>query len=80
MKINKIEQFEEGKIVVEVEGYPHAQPTFEAKITPEELKVALKAWKVNQDAVDEMNRQAILNPKPKTELKQEIKDLENKEI
>ena len=65
MKIINIKQQNIGgeKIVVEVEGYPHAQPVFDAKITPEELEVALKAWKVNQDAVDETNRQASLSTK-----------------
>jgi hypothetical protein len=80
MKINKIEKFEEDKIVVTLEEYPHAQPVFDANISAKDLETALKSWAVNQDAVDEMNRQAILNSKPKTELKQEIKDLENKII
>lgn len=57
----------EDKIVVTVEGYPHAQPVFDSNITPEELEVALKAWKVNQDAVDAINeavKQAIPPAKP----------------
>ena len=69
MKINKITNANIGgeKIVVEVEGYPHAQPVFDAKITPEELEVALKAWKVNQDSVDAINEQARLEAQGKVE-------------
>lgn len=55
------------KISVTVEGYPHAQPVFDANIKPEDLEVALKAWKVNQDEVDETNRlakEAAQIPKP----------------
>jgi hypothetical protein len=68
------------KIIVEVEGYPHAQPVFNADIDEKTLKEKLLAWKINQDKVDEINRQAILNIKPVTEIKQELKDLENREI
>ena len=60
MKILKITNWGEDKIIVAVEGYPHAQPTFDAKIEPKDLEIALKAWKINQDEVDAINNA----PKP----------------
>ena len=82
MKILKITNQNIGgdKIVVELENYPHAQPVFDAKITPEELEVALKAWKVNQDAVDAINAQAknaVVEPK---EIDSKLTALIGKEI
>jgi hypothetical protein len=82
MKITKIDRTQMGdgdKIIVTVSGYPHAQPVFDAKITPEELEVALKAWKVNQDAVDAINAQAK-NTVVEPVLSAELKALINKEI
>ena len=55
MKIEKIDTFEEGKIIVTVSGYPHAQPVFDATLTKEELETALIAWQKNQDEVDAIN-------------------------
>ena len=80
MKIQNIKTFEEGKIIVEVEGYPHAHPVFDAKITPEELEVALKAWKVNQDAVDLLNSNASKAVKPVVEVDSKLTALIGKEI
>jgi tRNA nucleotidyltransferase/poly(A) polymerase len=82
MKIQKIEKadFDGEKIVVTLEEYPHAQPVFDANITAKDLETALKAWAVNQDAVDEINRQASLQPKPEPEVKQELKNLIGKTI
>jgi hypothetical protein len=82
MKITKItnQNIVPEKILVEIEGYPHAQPVFDAKITPEELEVALKAWKVNQDAVDAINAQAknaVVEPK---EVDSKLTALVGKEI
>ena len=70
------------KIVVELENYPHAQPVFDAKITPEELEVALKAWKINQDEVDAINEQARLDAQGKVEpvVDKKLTDLIGKEI
>jgi hypothetical protein len=80
MKITKIKIFEGDKIVVTLEEYPHAQPVFDAKITPEELEVALKAWKVNQDAVDALNASKQAEPKVEPVLSAELKALEDRLI
>jgi len=80
MKIQKIEKWEEDKIIVTLAEYHHSQPVFDANITAKDLEIALKAWAINQDAVDEINRQAILNPKPETEISKELKDLEGTTI
>lgn len=82
MKILKITNQNIGgeKIVVEVDGYPHAQPVFDAKITPEELKVALKTWKINQDAVDLLNSNASKEVKPVVEVDSKLTALIGKEI
>jgi hypothetical protein len=74
MKIIKIERMELGgdKIVVTVEGYPHAQPVFDAKITAKDLEVALKAWKINQDEVDAINTAAKDEVKPPVTLSSEL--------
>jgi hypothetical protein len=82
MKILKITNQNIGaeKIVVEVEGYPHAQPVFDAKITPEELEVALKAWKINQDEVDLLNSNASKEVKPVVEVDSKLTALIGKEI
>ena len=82
MKITKIEKVDLNgeKIIVTLEEYPHAQPVFDAKITPEELEVALKAWKVNQDEVDALNAQAksvVVEPK---EIDSKLTALIGKEI
>ena len=54
------------KIIVTVEGYPHAQPVFDA---------ALQAWKKNQDAVDAINAANLAKPPPaKPEVAKELKD------
>ncbi len=84
MKILKMTAKEPGwenKIVVEVEGYPHAQPVFDATLTADELKAALKAWQINQDAVDAINKAAREAPPPPVPVvKKELKGLEGKEI
>ena len=80
MKIEKIASFMEDKIVVTVEGYSHAQPVFDAKITPEELEVALKAWKVNQDAVDAINAVAQAQPKVEPVVDSKLTAIIGKEI
>jgi DNA integrity scanning protein DisA with diadenylate cyclase activity len=82
MKIIKIADLDlmGDKIIVEVEGYPHAQPVFDAKITPEELEVALKAWKVNQDAVDALNTSRQAETKVEPVLSAELKAMEGKVI
>ena len=78
MKILNIKQFDKEKIVVEVEGYPHAQPVFPDDITEKELKTKLAEWKVNQDEVDLINSQA--KEETKEELSPSLKALEGKEI
>ena len=80
MKILKIEAFDRDKIVVTVEGYPHAQPVFPADTKAEDLKGLLEAWKTNQDSVDLINAQAKLAPKTEPTISEELKALENKEI
>lgn len=81
MKILSIKPFDD-KIIVEVEGYSHAQPVFPADIKPEDLETALKAWKVNQDEVDAINAQALIDAANKVEPKVDSKltDLIGKEI
>ena len=78
MKILKIRRFDKENIIVEVEGYEHAQPVFPADITPTELRTKLKEWKVNQDRVDEINANPPTPPTPPDI--SELKDLEGKEI
>ena len=83
MKITKIEKADMGgeKIVITVEGYEHAQPVLDAKITPEELEVALKAWKVNQDAVDAINLAAkTAQPKEPVVVDSKLTDMIGKDI
>jgi len=77
LKVEKIEATDLG-IVVTVEGYPHAQPTFPADTKAEDMRVLLEAWKVNQDAVDEINANA--QPSVIPEVSEELKDLEGKEL
>lgn len=80
MKINKITQTDLG-IEVEAEGYPHAHPVFPADISAKDLKTALKAWKINQDEVDAINKAAQEAPVPAPkEVRKELKDLEGVEI
>jgi hypothetical protein len=57
MKIVKIEHenIDGEKIIVHLEGYPHAQPVFDADISEEELNTKLEAWKITQDAIDSIN-------------------------
>lgn len=75
MKILKITNFEDDMIGVEIEGYKHAIPTFDIDISKKDLILKLKAWKVNQDKVDLINKTA-------SAISKEIphKDLEGKEI
>jgi len=82
MKITKITNQNIGgeKIVVEVEGYPHAQPVFDANITPKDLEIAIKEWAVRQDEVDAINAQAKNVVVPVVEVKAELKSLEGKII
>jgi len=82
MKILKIEpdnNFEEPKIVVTIEGYPHAQPVFPADTKPEDLPTLLKAWKVNQDAVDAENEARKLEVKTEPDISS-LKALEGTDI
>lgn len=79
MKIKKIEATDLG-IVVTLEEYPHAQPVFPADTTAEELPNLLKAWKVNQDAVDAENEARKANPPATPEVSEELKALEETEI
>jgi aspartyl-tRNA synthetase len=58
LKIEKTNMFGGEKIVVTVEGYPHAQPVFDANIDEKTLKEKLLAWKINQDEVDRINAEA----------------------
>ena len=61
MKIIKIEKDEviEDSIKVFIDGYPHAQPVFKRDISAAELKTQLKAWKTNQDKVDQENASKV---------------------
>ena len=80
MKITKIEPWED-KIIVEVEGYPHAKPTFDAKISPEDLEVALKEWKIKQDEVDAINLASrTAPPKDPTTVDSKLIDMIGKDI
>ena len=69
---------DEQKIVVFIEGYPHAQPVFDANITPKDLELAIKEWAVKQDKVDALNAQATPVPTPQASV--ELKALEGTEI
>lgn len=67
MKILSIIPWNDGtgdRIIVRIEGYDHAQPTFPATIKSEELKVALLNWKIAQDASDVLNAPKIPPPEP----------------
>ena len=80
MKINKITNTDLG-IEVEIEGYPHAHPVFPSDISAKDLKIQLRAWKVNQDEVDAINKAAQNAPvPPPKEVRKELKDLEGKDI
>ena len=79
MKILNIKS-DENKIIVEVEGYPHAQPVFDAKITPKDLEVKLKAWKINQDEVDAINLAEQAKAKVEPVISKDLTDLIGKEI
>ena len=82
MKILKIEpdnSLEEPSIVVTVEGYPHAQPIFPADISDKDLPNLLKAWKVNQDAVDAENEARKLEVKTEPDISS-LKALEGTDI
>ena len=70
------------KIVVEVEGYPHAQPVFPADTSEKDLPALVKAWAVNQDEVDAINAQAKIDAENVVEptINAELKALEGKEI
>jgi len=79
MKILKVENGSiENTIEVTIEGYPHAQPVFPATTTKEDLPDLLRAWKVNQDAVDEINSNPPEKPTPPDI--SELKELEGEEI
>ena len=77
MKIKKIEATDLG-IVVTLEEYPHAQPVFPADTKAEDLPNLLRAWKVNQDAVDALNAQ--VKPVVTPEVSAELKALEGTDI
>ena len=70
MKIKSITQFEldDTKIIIDLEEYHHAQPVFNASISAKDLETALKAWKINQDAVDAINAAVGAPPKPVTDI------------
>jgi len=55
MNIIKTTQFEGDKIIVEVEGYPHAQPVFDATLSEQDLQEAVDAWAINQSEIDSIN-------------------------
>ena len=58
MKILKITQENiDGKdeIIVEVEGYPHAQPVFDNGLTEEELQTKVDEWAIIQSEIDSIN-------------------------
>lgn len=78
MIILKIEPYENDKIIVTVEGYPHAKPVFNANLSPDELQTALKEWKVRQDAVDAVNAQR--NPTPSITVNPLLKALEGTDV
>lgn len=82
MKILKIKPIElDGKkIIVEVEGYPHAQPVFDADITEAELKKKLEEWKINQDNVDRINSEAKFTIQTLTSISPTLLSMINKEI
>lgn len=80
MKIEKIEIFDKDQIIVTVEGYPHAQPVFNADIKPADLEVALKAWKINQDEVDRINAEAQAAVKPEPVVDSGLTDLIGQDI
>jgi hypothetical protein len=80
MKIINIKKFDVEKILVEVEGYPHAQPVFDANITAKDLEIKLKEWKVNQDECDRINAENLATVKPVLEIKKELTNLINKNI
>jgi len=82
MKILKIESNsinKEKKIVITLEGYPHAKPVFPADISEEELKTKLAEWKINQDEVDAINANAVAEKVVEKDIS-ELRDLEGKEI
>jgi len=56
MKILNIKSFDAEQIVVEVEGFPHAQPVFPNTLTEQELQTAVDAWAYKQDLIDKKNK------------------------
>lgn len=83
MKILKIEAengLEEPSIVVTLEEYPHAQPVFPADTKAEDLPNLLKAWKINQDAVDAENEARKSEVKIEPTISEELKALEGTDI
>ena len=78
MKILKIELTDLG-IQVELEGYPHAQPVFPIETTDKELPALLEAWKINQDEVDLINKNAKNEEVEKPVLSASLKALEGKD-
>jgi hypothetical protein len=80
MYILYIHKFCGDKRVVPLQEYPHAQPVFDANITPKDLEIAIKEWAVRQDEVDAINAQAKNVVVPVVEVKAELKSLEGKII
>ena len=82
MKILKIEKenLDGEKIIVHLEEYPHAQPVFDADISAKDLEIALKAWAVNQDEVDAINRAKSEEVKSEPILSAELKAMEGTTI
>ena len=79
MEIIKIEPFFlPNKIVVTIKEYPDVKPIFDADLTPEELQTQLKAWKINQDAIDIINNNPVEEPEPVVDSK--LKDLEGTQV
>ena len=68
------------KIILNIEGYLHAQPVFDANITAKDLEIKLKEWKVNQDECDRINAENLATVKPVLEIKKELTNLINKNI
>lgn len=90
MKIKEIKNWKaiEGEyIIVTLEEYPHAQPTFllddlktDGVLDSKKLEVALKAWEINQKEVDAINEAAKNTPSPTLIDISALKTLEGKEV
>jgi len=55
MKIIKTDQWQDNKIIVTVEGFPHAQPVFDSNLTQEELQIKVDEWAIIQSEIDSIN-------------------------